>query len=276
MSTWKEAGRRSVPKVHWSSDCTGCPGRTRVTHPGRGGLHSSTLFRAHFAVHGIVLGRGSGRHTHHTHAWNSRMALPYRVTGDVATSLCPSLVPPPPMPLMSPASFADEVQIEEECLLRLLVAHYHGHLHAADCVPHGCGYLTVRGRGDAHQSRGGACVCVCACTLRDQSRVLEGMSAGEGGLRRAESSSQAVADSICMRPKWSTYSSAMCPPWLHPRAITSGQHTVPGSPTGQCTVGDGTTACSPQHFSPGKRLCPDANCNLRKVHPISLTRFGGN
>ena len=121
------------------------------------------------------------------------MALPYRVTGDVATSLCPSLVPPPPMPLMSPASFADEVQIEEECLLRLLVAHYHGHLHAADCVPHGCGYLTVRGRGDAHQSRGGACVCVCACTLRDQSRVLEGMSAGEGGLRRAESSSQAVA-----------------------------------------------------------------------------------
>jgi hypothetical protein len=67
------------------------------------------------------------------------------VTGDVATSPCPSPVPPPapPMPLMSPASFANEVQIEEECLLRLLVAHYHGHLHAADRVPHGRGYLTV-------------------------------------------------------------------------------------------------------------------------------------
>ena len=136
-------------------------------------------------------------HTSHTHMEQSDgTAVP--VTGDVATSPCPSPVPPPapPMPLMSPASFANEVQIEEECLLRLLVAHYHGHLHAADCVPHGCGYLTVRGRGDAHQSRGGACVCVCACTLRDQSRVLEGMSAGEGGLRRAESSSQAVAGGV--------------------------------------------------------------------------------
>jgi len=116
MSTWKEAGRRSVPKVHWSSRLHRMP-RSHTRHP--------PWPRRVAFLHPLPctlrcpLRRARARqwatHTSHTHMEQSDgTAVP--VTGDVATSPCPSPVPPPPMPLMSPASFANEASMcSREC-----------------------------------------------------------------------------------------------------------------------------------------------------------------